>query len=332
MALNPDIKVINNTGEYDPYTNACLWISIFDYLKRCRAVDIGSLTFGELRQTYGSEIGLTQEFVRELHDDNIRDLADAYDLRIDFYYLNREGEFTFLSPHPAYHIGNGRNVVPILAFGDHFVLITMPTILRNCPGLTGIEESEAYVPKVDNNNDGVFEEVASEADIVRQIEEDEELARQLDREEYKEPQKPRLPISSRITAAVAEAKREESDVELARRLQEEYDERLARELEAGPEFPRLPAAEAEPIPSGITAAASTYQYTMYDLVVKGKSTPITGEEVIEKMLTTYGITDPNIYGPRSNLSVDFSITPPPAKMNMNGQNTRGIIDFKVKTN
>ena len=128
MALNPDITVIPNNGAIYPYTNACLWISILDYLKNCRGMT--DLTLRELRQTYGPEIDVHQEFVRELHDDNIRMLAEAYDLRIDFYYLNREGGFTFLSPHPAYHIGNGRNVVPILAFGDHFVLITMLTIFK----------------------------------------------------------------------------------------------------------------------------------------------------------------------------------------------------------
>lgn len=103
---------------------------------------------------------------------------------------------------------------------------------------------------------------------------------------------------------------------------------------AAPTYPQVPAASTPFIvspPIGhVTAPGS--QYTMYNIVVKNSSTPITSKAPIDRLMDEYGITDYNIHGPVMDLSAEFTTATPPSGMNMNGQNTWAFIDFKVRTN
>ncbi len=313
-SINP--ITVSNNGGLEGYSNACLWIAVLDYLKCC--LGHSDLTLSELRlrfDPYGT-IGRWQEFDMGIHSQIFQQLADFYNLRLEFYPLRRDGS---ISQTPIQALGNGRNIVPILSFGDHFELIVNTGILlncqdfgKNCPSIR--RRVGNYEPKMDYNHDGIFELTKSQLDIEKQISKDEELARQLAREEREAS---------------------ESDVELARQLQREEDEaeaaiiaiKRAAQEQTDLELARMLAAESE-------KGYPDYKYTMYDIVIHNTTIPLTSKATIDRLMYKYGITEykilPNPNGPIGSLIVVFNRIIP--GMDMNGQNTWTFIDFKIRPN
>ena len=126
------VKTVGNTGSRDDMSMQCFWISILDYLRRNGYPD---LTLRELRRNAG--LGADTEHMmfdidylvgppldrQPIFFNAATRIAEIYNLRIQVYAANRDGEFA-LTDSPRGLIGNGANLVELAQFGiAHFELI-----------------------------------------------------------------------------------------------------------------------------------------------------------------------------------------------------------------
>lgn len=173
----PTFTTLSNTGNMEGYTNACMWISVLQYLQRCKTYN---LTLTYLRNKFDTDRSFGQneafDYHKAGHHKALDLLCNSYNLRVDIYYANYErggDRITATLGNRAYHFGNrcNMNIVPIVAYGEHFELIIDP-YLCNCPSLTNrscnlqqqsnpISSSSitGYVPKIYNINTKVFEPI-----------------------------------------------------------------------------------------------------------------------------------------------------------------------------
>jgi hypothetical protein len=121
------VRTIGNDGRLDGMSMQCFWISILNYLHKHGH----SLTLRELRTNAG--LGFDTEHTMFDIDYSVdgmaifynaaTQIAEIYDLRIQVYAANRDGEFA-LTDSPRGIIGAGRNLVELAQFGiAHFELI-----------------------------------------------------------------------------------------------------------------------------------------------------------------------------------------------------------------
>ena len=126
------VKTVENTGSREGMSMQCFWISILDHL---RINGHPTLTLRELR----NQAGLGPDTENMIFDIDylvgppldrqpiffnaaIR-IAEIYNLRIQVYAANRDGEFA-LTDSPRGLIGTGANLVELAQFGiAHFELI-----------------------------------------------------------------------------------------------------------------------------------------------------------------------------------------------------------------
>ena len=119
-------KSFSNDGCIEGYCNQCFWISILQYLKLQRNIDINIEEFHMTASNmYQININnLKSNFDYECHADAAVNLAKIYNLKIEIYYANYTEKTRWINiGNPAYIFGKGKNVVRIVAFGNHFELI-----------------------------------------------------------------------------------------------------------------------------------------------------------------------------------------------------------------
>lgn len=124
-------KTISNTGSLENMTNQCFWISILYYLN---LHGHPNLTLRELRRQAGLRLDTENKPFdidylvgpeldrRPIFFNAAVQIAEIYDLRIQIFTANRNGEVEITTSRAV--IGNGRNLVEIAQFGnEHFELI-----------------------------------------------------------------------------------------------------------------------------------------------------------------------------------------------------------------
>jgi hypothetical protein len=127
---NNQIRTISNNGSDNihGYYNQCMLISILDYL-RYVTKQVSETTniedFRNINNINESKWSKYEEFNYEnqSQQDILREIARKYDLTLNFKYLNQDKRGGDYIGNIAYTIGSGVQIVPILAFGDHFQLI-----------------------------------------------------------------------------------------------------------------------------------------------------------------------------------------------------------------
>ena len=122
------VRTIGNNGRLEGMKLQCFWISILDYLRRNGHPD---LSLRDLRSNAGLD-ARTEEMMFDI-DYSVdgmaifynaaTQIAEIYNLRIQVYAANRDGEFV-MTDSPRGIIGAGRNLVELAQFGiAHFELI-----------------------------------------------------------------------------------------------------------------------------------------------------------------------------------------------------------------
>lgn len=163
-------QTLANNGNLDGFSNACLWISVLDYLRYCK--EYANINLKSIRDRFGQVFGPNEEFNIEKngHHDAMEKLAKNFHLTLDFYYYNRQGTIGWIG-NKAYSIGFGPNHVPIVAFGGHFELIVSKleepcrtSLIKNARDFK--RTISDYTPKVYNNKDEKYEETKD----IKQIE------------------------------------------------------------------------------------------------------------------------------------------------------------------
>ena len=159
IIMNPDkstFSTIRNTGSIKGlngnYINQCFWISILDYLNKIKK---NNYTIDDIRliaSKNNTVINSTNSvFDYQLHENAAINLAEVFDLSIEIYYSNRNGELLntewISDNNPAYIFGTGANRVPIVAYGDHFQLIIKSNSI-NLENEIDLIESTTFVPNI----------------------------------------------------------------------------------------------------------------------------------------------------------------------------------------
>jgi hypothetical protein len=117
--------VLQNNGKAGNLTNACLFISVHDYIKY--VLNITDVTVKDIREIGKFPGGKHTMFDTDAsgHTEALRRIADVYDLSVHFYGNH--------SPHGTFAgtcwktVGNGKNNLSIIAYGGHFELIVSET-------------------------------------------------------------------------------------------------------------------------------------------------------------------------------------------------------------
>lgn len=129
---NNNVRTISNGGtdSIHGYSNQCMLISILDYLRYVTKQLHKSTSIADFRRVNNineSNWSQNSEFNYENRSQmaTLRDIARKYNLTLQIKYLNQDKSGNQYIGNVAYEIGtgNGSQIVPILAFGDHFQLI-----------------------------------------------------------------------------------------------------------------------------------------------------------------------------------------------------------------
>lgn len=117
--------VLQNNGRKERLTNACLFISVHDYIRY--VLNITDVTVSELRKVGMFPGGNSTLFDTDVagHTDSLRRIADVYKLSVHFYG-NHSPSGTFAGTCWK-TVGNGQHHLSILAYGEHFELIVSET-------------------------------------------------------------------------------------------------------------------------------------------------------------------------------------------------------------
>jgi hypothetical protein len=183
MNKNLNFTTVSNSGRREKYSNACLWISILDYLNKCLNKN---LTLSFLREKFDKNKAFkdNQEFNlnNTLQVQVINNLCNSYDLQANIYYRNKNKDNSYYLGNVAYSFGNNYNKhkVPIVAYGSHFELITSPSLLKDC-NLCKEETKEEtkentynklctyYVPKIYKNQNQEYVQINDLDEIDKNI-------------------------------------------------------------------------------------------------------------------------------------------------------------------
>ena len=129
---NNNVRTISNGGTDNirGYSNQCMLISILDYLRYVTKQLPKSTSIADFRRDNNineSNWSQNSEFNYENRSQMaiLRAIAVRYNLTLHIKYLNRNNRGVEYIGNVAYEIGNGNGsqIVPILAFGNHFQLI-----------------------------------------------------------------------------------------------------------------------------------------------------------------------------------------------------------------
>lgn len=131
---NNFFNVVPNSGQVDDMSNQCMWISISDYLRIYREINI---SVRELRQIAGLDRTTEQtqfDWETPQFRRGIEKVAEIFGLRINCYLVGHDGvpnQYLFFDPDTKrnpmpMHIINerGHNIVNLAFYGAHFQLIT----------------------------------------------------------------------------------------------------------------------------------------------------------------------------------------------------------------
>ncbi len=117
-------RTIPNTGRMDGYTNHCMFISILDYLRNVKNINV---KLSEIRRiaeldetTHNSMFDITDPRYFGCLDKICR----HFRVKIEIYYANKSGfqDERWLG-RSAWSFGYSDSVIPIVAYGYHFELI-----------------------------------------------------------------------------------------------------------------------------------------------------------------------------------------------------------------
>ena len=127
---NNNVRTISNGGTDNirGYSNQCMLISILDYLRYVTKQVPESTSIVDFRRDNKineSNWSQNSEFNYENSSQMaiLRAIAFRYNLSLQIKYLNQNNRGVEYIGNVAFEIGNGRQIVPILAFGNHFQLI-----------------------------------------------------------------------------------------------------------------------------------------------------------------------------------------------------------------
>lgn len=127
---NNNVRTISNGGtdSIHGYSNQCMLISILDYLRYVTKQLPKSTSIVDFRRDNNineSNWSQNSEFNYENRSQMaiLRAITVRYNLTLQIKYLNRNNRDVEYIGNVAFEIGNGRQIVPILAFGNHFQLI-----------------------------------------------------------------------------------------------------------------------------------------------------------------------------------------------------------------
>lgn len=169
-AISVPIQTISNSGRADEsrvggrsFSNACMFISIQDYLKYVKNIDISVTELRDQARFPGGSNEMWNANSRG-HEESLRRLLAIYDLRVFLYnvpsyrVMNSNGTYSsrVLTGYStriagmAYGNERSRNLLNVISYGAHFELITT--------SLSGIDYSRAVSAATrDNKNIGTYQ-------------------------------------------------------------------------------------------------------------------------------------------------------------------------------
>ncbi len=135
----PGFRTIQNGGSQDGFSNQCMFISILHYLMYVRLDH--TVTLSGLRRIAGLD-STTSHTMFDIDDprfvEGIRRICDHFNIQINVHYSNRNGTRNMLwLGNPAWTAGNSNEIVPIVAYGNHFELIVSRDITGELPIVPG---------------------------------------------------------------------------------------------------------------------------------------------------------------------------------------------------
>lgn len=136
-----NFKVISNNGTESGYSNQCMWISIKDYINRELLIkDKPRYSLEEIRNIASDNNtipinGPNFSFNEFLHYDAIKNITEYFNLKIVIHQYSLENG---IGKEQIKIYGVGKNIVPIISYGNHFNLITeidtIPTLVKHTTG------------------------------------------------------------------------------------------------------------------------------------------------------------------------------------------------------
>lgn len=137
FSISDILTIPNGGGAKDRdgrmHSSACMWISIQQYLRVFRNINID---VGALKTRAGlSTSENTGEFDIELshHSRGLQKLATEYDICIDIYIYDRVGEILIGNAHPKQGSCPGDPNVKIISYGRHFELFIFKSEIARIP-------------------------------------------------------------------------------------------------------------------------------------------------------------------------------------------------------
>lgn len=123
--------ILNNYGDAEEFTNACMWICIADYIKFIQ--NDNSVSVKQLRKEAGFYFANNEFFDidKNGHTDSINKLLRKRGLQAHLFYANevdRNENFGWIGK-PQIRFGdlNSKKIIPIVGYGNHFELILSKT-------------------------------------------------------------------------------------------------------------------------------------------------------------------------------------------------------------
>lgn len=149
--INPTFETIRNSGARDGYTNACMWISIQDYLKYVLGQNVPLKDIRDIGLVKPEEKYTMFDTDISRHYNGLQNIARRYNLKIVIFSLMDNGQ---LLPYGQTINEQGQHEVRIISFGAHFELLfksigyrlpvnsRRPTTSSNVTSSTGSKESK----------------------------------------------------------------------------------------------------------------------------------------------------------------------------------------------
>ena len=139
LEVNKNFLALHNDGQDEGFRNACMWISIKDYLNN--VLDFKDITITQLRTQSELSLGQDEEFDTFLHKDGLETICEIYDLKVNIIPCNSTtGELSVLDVP----ISNGTNEINIVSYGGHYELILYNNV-REINIVDFFEEKKIYL-------------------------------------------------------------------------------------------------------------------------------------------------------------------------------------------
>lgn len=138
MSTIINFKTLHNNGSIESYTNSCLWISVQQYFifvlrKQISVKEIRQ--HAQFHKKYNSDFN----FRNEKHLQNLLLFLNKFNVSVRVYYANNKDGVTNLSKYNEEYGDNKNNIIPIVAFGNHFELI-----------ISGVDDIPSFEHLIDN--------------------------------------------------------------------------------------------------------------------------------------------------------------------------------------